>query len=784
MASHKDSSVLAYEKKLEHNPVSLVFSRLADCYRKRGDIQQAIDVCSSGLAHHPDSITGRIILGRCYLEQEKLKEALQEFITVIGRDRGNQVAVKMLADIYARQGMKDKAGDLYAYLFARDPDNPSLDNLTKSYGGTGKTNIYEILGFSLPKSDAVKASKRDIFADDGGSVQASDRVDTALEKTMKFDAEELAAGTAPQETGAFAQTLQYDAEELKPGARQAYEVEEIVGDVARGENETITGDDISDRMAMMFEEEGPTTGSTDFVSEVIGTSRENGAGPAPAASIEAVTPPSPVLEISGSDISSRIDQLFIEKREEAPGSQQDYTQMFDAPPLQESGTPLSVGTGEEPVGPEVLSQAASSDISGEDVVSRMTEMFEQPGEKGSQEVVAILPESGEAVETPPTMPLEEVSEKARPSEGVSEEAAIVGAARSGGVETPEVVFETAAQPGIPDASISGDDIAQRLESIFEEEPVDLQAPMETAATPSAPRSSEEDVAVEDAFLSNGIEDAIDGAMAAEATVIQGPAAGEGDAAEGPRFDNERKEIEDTDAEGAMEATIQETVEKLDDTLPGDDTPEMSGNDVLTRLDELFPEAMLTNETLSMVAEIPEGDKDEESVNQGFYTMSGENAETAQSKEPLLEKLDDVEIEIPFKADDMEEIVAGEDSFAEHSKAPPEAEKPKEYSIPDHVLTPTLADIYFQQGQPQLAVEIYERLLRKDPDNERIRRRIDEIKKHIALSGEHIPVKKGKPEAKKAPAKATVSRTDRSAPTPKPLAGVRIKKSFKKKPKER
>jgi tetratricopeptide (TPR) repeat protein len=779
MASHKDVSVLAYEKKLEHNPVSLVFSRLADCYRKRGDIQQAIDVCSSGLAHHPDSITGRIILGRCYLEQEKLKEALQEFLTVIGRDRGNQVAVKMLADIYARQGMKDQAGDLYAYLFARDPDNPSLENLTKSYGGTGKPNIYEILGFSLPKSDAVKASGRDILADNGGSVQAPARVDTAFDKTLQFDAEELTAGAAPQETGAFAQTLQYDAEELKAGSG-GYEVEEVVSDVSHGENETITGDDVSDRMAMMFEEEGPTTGTTDFVSEAIGTSRENAAGPAPAASLDAVTPPSPVLEISGSDISSRIDQLFIEKREEAAGSLQDYTQMFDAPPLQESGTPLSVDTGEEPVNPEVLSKAASSDISGEDVVSRMMEMFERPGEKGSQEVVAILPESGEAIETPPTMPLEEVSEEARPSDGVSQEAAIAEAPRSDGAETPEVVFEITAQPGIPDASISGDDIAQRLESIFEEEPVVVQAPMETAATPSAPRSSEEDVA----FLLSDIEDAIDGAMAAEATVIQEPASGEGEpAAEGAVFDNERKEIEDTATEDAMEATIQETVEKLDDTLPAEDTPEMSGNDVLTRLDELFPESMLTDETLAMVAEIPEGDKDEESVSHGFYTMSGENAETAQSKEPLLEKLDDVEIEIPFKADDMEEIVADKDVFAEHPKASSEAEMPKDYSIPDHVLTPTLADIYFQQGQPLLAVEIYERLLRKDPDNERIRRRIDEIKKHIALNGEHTPVKKGKPEAKKAPA-ARGKRTDSSAQTPKPLAGVHIKKKFKKKPKER
>jgi hypothetical protein len=60
MAGHKDISAQVYENKLKGNPRSLVFSRLADSFRKRGDIQQAVDVCSLGLKNHPRSTTGQI----------------------------------------------------------------------------------------------------------------------------------------------------------------------------------------------------------------------------------------------------------------------------------------------------------------------------------------------------------------------------------------------------------------------------------------------------------------------------------------------------------------------------------------------------------------------------------------------------------------------------------------------------------------------------------------------------------------------------------------------------
>ena len=232
-------------------------------------------------------------------------------------------------------------------------------------------------------------------------------------------------------------------------------------------------------------------------------------------------------------------------------------------------------------------------------------------------------------------------------------------------------------------------------------------------------------------------------------------------------------------------------ETYSDTLTGEESPEMSGDDIVNRLTEIFPDNLLQEDTLSIIESIPDDEKADEEINAGFYSMSGENAQTtAQSEETLLEKLDDVEIEVPVSSS-----TENRDAFAQEIVEAPRQDARIEnetfqktqdgsdrlYSIPDHVLTPTLADIYFQQGQPNLAVQIYSRLLERDPDNEKIARRLDEIKKCIlesrvpvppAAAGKAVPKSESKPSRR--------PRTKKTKAGHKPLEGVHIKKDIKNK----
>ncbi|MBN2036112.1 MAG: tetratricopeptide repeat protein, partial [Chitinispirillaceae bacterium] len=137
------------EERLQQNPDSLAFSRLADIHRKAGNISRAIALCTKGVEQHPAYVTGRIILGRCYLEQEDLDKAVDAFTTVCRIDRRNIVAIKMLADIFLRQGLQEKAGDLYTLLARMDPYNEMLVRSASQMKGTGAHDLFEILGVTV-----------------------------------------------------------------------------------------------------------------------------------------------------------------------------------------------------------------------------------------------------------------------------------------------------------------------------------------------------------------------------------------------------------------------------------------------------------------------------------------------------------------------------------------------------------------------------------------------------------------------------------------------------------
>jgi hypothetical protein len=109
-------------------------------------------------------------------------------------------------------------------------------------------------------------------------------------------------------------------------------------------------------------------------------------------------------------------------------------------------------------------------------------------------------------------------------------------------------------------------------------------------------------------------------------------------------------------------------------------------------------------------------------------------------------------------------------------------------IPDHVLTPTLADIYFQQGQPALASRIYRRLIEKYPDNQQMRQRLIQIESAMA---DQPPDNTQAPQAGpdlawfKSPVKETQKKHvahsgKRRVHDDRPLRGVRIRKTVKEK----
>lgn len=850
MARQEEVSVQFYQEKLEANSQSLVFSRLADCYRKKGEIQQAIGVCMQGLQIHPQYVTGRVILGRCYLEQEKLEEATAEFLRVVELDRRNQVAVKMIADVYARQGMKEKAGDLYAYLLRMDPGNHSLEKLAQVNRGNGEANVLRILGIAPKMQD-------DALSGDEGRPQASRTSGAAfdtiadVDKTIRMDivSKRPVSGVsdATELSEILVKTQKFDAEELSvPQEADPYRVEETVSDIGAAQEETITGDDISSRMSMIFGEEGADKKATEPEGEAMAVVPDN--NDAIAAAEGSLDAPA----VSGSDITSRIEQLFGEEKPSggsvpsaADDIVSDFTQPYAPGPsalaeeaaVSIAGSPLP--SVEMEPHPDRKVEAESQSLSGNDVTQRLNEMFSD----SAASIAEPLDEIGKMLDQHASV-IDAIAPGAaggEPPDDLPAKSIDLGATVAADVNLDE--SET------PADTISGDDVAFRLDTIFEE-----GEKTDAASGPGGAIAVHDDVAVRPEEDTRPPADAGDHAIVINGDLHESDIHEMGE----ETLFNVEARAEET-KEPDEEAAAVEQGMSIDDAVPQDEQPEMSGDDVAGRLDEIFFNDILNNEGAEP---IPDGDKEEDVVNQGFYTMSGENAETAAPAAPgdgLLSELDKSEYEEPGNDtpvathDDVDKTVLMEHDGGDNTLAVAEEEtmlsdpEPPsgqpgtatqasgsegsiaddddvmvngatqislpttdtdvqaqtyadadadadanaagtQFSIPDHVLTPTLADIYYQQGQPKLALQIYNRLLEADPDNDKLAKRTREIKDFIASqeAGETQIIDDGRkdssslrpvPAKDKGPAQSASGRgkTDGGR---KPLAGVRIKKAFK------
>jgi tetratricopeptide (TPR) repeat protein len=62
---------------------SNVFVQLAEAYRSQGRYEEAIATCQKGLEKMPDSLRGRLLLGKCYLEKNMIPQAKEELEKVV-----------------------------------------------------------------------------------------------------------------------------------------------------------------------------------------------------------------------------------------------------------------------------------------------------------------------------------------------------------------------------------------------------------------------------------------------------------------------------------------------------------------------------------------------------------------------------------------------------------------------------------------------------------------------------------------------------------------------------
>jgi tetratricopeptide (TPR) repeat protein len=113
-------------RRVQKDPASLAFAQLAEECRRAGQHQEAVRVCRTGLAHHPDYLSARVTLGRALLALEHLDQAGAELAGVLRIAPENLAALRGLADVYQRRGLIAEALEYYRRALALAPHDHEI----------------------------------------------------------------------------------------------------------------------------------------------------------------------------------------------------------------------------------------------------------------------------------------------------------------------------------------------------------------------------------------------------------------------------------------------------------------------------------------------------------------------------------------------------------------------------------------------------------------------------------------------------------------------------------
>lgn len=123
------------EERLQNNPKSLLFARLADHYLKMERIDEAIDICLEGIKHNPDYVAGNFVLCKAFILKKDYERAEAELKRVLSYDRQYLAAHKLLGDLMVKMGWENTAAIHYKEILRIDPMEEKirreLDSITE-----------------------------------------------------------------------------------------------------------------------------------------------------------------------------------------------------------------------------------------------------------------------------------------------------------------------------------------------------------------------------------------------------------------------------------------------------------------------------------------------------------------------------------------------------------------------------------------------------------------------------------------------------------------------------
>lgn len=818
------------------------FARIADAMLREGRIEDAIALATEGLHMQPTSLSGHLVLARCHQEAGRLDEAKTQFEIALRMDPRCPAARYHLAQIAEQLQWKsvalehwrtlceiepwdEKAREAYGRMLREAPGGTPSPKLTQPYqpnAHLAQDSVYNPApSDSLVSADASSPALTEYSLDSVADFLPKDENSaTDLAAALPVSGSEFAFPALEQPTDLTEDASASNAN--TPESRSYPEPHPV--DILDTESEKtmgaqpleaapFSGEDVATRLNALFGLSGDPTLGDDLESQA-------------EAPFEAKTETKAEAQGEFPDESNASieTQFHSETQIQAYGTATAMTpgEATDMPTDEAEDSPTGEATAYARAA-ETDFFAGPSPVAGDDVASRLDDIFESTDTQMQEAVKASHVSdlgTGESSTWTPVAPIDTQELKTEPAESEAR------AAGESNILSIEEVYDTPSS----EPEVTGEDIADRLDSLFEEsagastffnkaEPVAPLAP----AAPSDPGTSEHSVfdltdahtlampvmresdlqALQKPETSGDDLNEARETMILSADILQSEAEAV-EAVDVPTFSFGSKNLETVDLKPASEAALFATDDALTPESLG--LTEVESGDIGQRLDDIFgqegesaiiprvkvpePEspastldAALGLETLE-TAIAPSPDMAFDAPVQGEAMVSGDDISSRLAEifgsgaddAPTAEAnaLEDAARGTHYElAEDMPtmairvsrpeaEPIAGETTDADfppwlaEPEAQPDAESksatttttdfPKhsatqaEVSAEDEgdgeeeafepattsVATVTLAEIYFTQGLKEQALQIYRQLLEREPENESVRKRVQEI----------------------------------------------------------
>lgn len=150
-------------RRVQQDPASLAFAPLAEELRRAGRFVEAVDICRTGLARHPEYLSGRATLGRALLDQGDLDASLTELAAVLAAAPDHLAALKGVAEIHARRGDVVTALASYRRALALAREDPELTRVIADLEALAGRATVSPPGPADPRSPAEPLGRLEAF---------------------------------------------------------------------------------------------------------------------------------------------------------------------------------------------------------------------------------------------------------------------------------------------------------------------------------------------------------------------------------------------------------------------------------------------------------------------------------------------------------------------------------------------------------------------------------------------------------------------------------------------